>query len=364
MKTPKVTVVATAIVFLLGARSQAIRFEIVPDEKTVLCDDSEAIVMAEYARRARDSMAKEKPRTAAAELRRVAAMAGRGAESSSGEARDALRAIQNQALKLAYDAETRPDAAARPIRDFTVRTENFLEGERSLLEAKDALTRGDVAATSALLTVAAQQLDRRAQRGGKERGAQFADIAGEIRGLVEETGALGSARAPDRIADLVKTVREIASSQLKPAKKAAISTESEYSTDLSREGNAYEPPPLGRKSAGTGRSSLSESSGYGFGKKADTRRPSASASGSSKKTTKGTKKTSRPPAKTTESYESEQDESGTSRSDGSDRSDESTDEFSRTSSKKNRSSDSLSTESRSDDSATSEPESSDLPDSR
>jgi len=350
----RITIAVAAFVLAFSARSQAAHFEIVPEEKTVLADDSDGIVMAEYARRARDSMTKEKPRTAAVELRRVAALAGRVADSSSGETRDALRAIQSQALKLAYGAETRPDAALRPIREFAVRTENFLEGERAVLEAKDALSRDDMEGVRAWLAVAAQQMERRAQRTGRDRGSQFEDIARDIRDLLEAPDALGSASAGASISGLVKTIRELATPPSGAAKETTSRTSTKVSRTPSRESDAYDQESFGTESSGTGSSSRSRTPEYGSD---DSRSDNSktSAADSSKKQVKGKGRPTKSSSKTTESRKSDRGKSNERESDLSDTPDSVTPPDDRDTNRRE------TEKSRFDDSSTSDSESLDSP---
>jgi len=222
-------IVTVAALLLLATSSFAAgRYEVVAEENTILCDDSDAILMGEYVRRARDSMTKTKPRTAAAQLRRVAALAGRAADATSGEARDVLKSIQNQALKLAYAAETNSESAGRQVRDFAARTENFLEGEWSLLESKQALTRGDLDTAKILLTLSAQQIERRAVRAPKGRATRFEYLARDFEDLLKDKDALKSATAMTRLNDLIKAVHALASPEVKPTKTETPYDYSEY----------------------------------------------------------------------------------------------------------------------------------------
>jgi hypothetical protein len=279
---------AAAMLLLPAAAPLALRYEAIPEENTVICDDTDAIVITEYLRRVRESLGKDKPRTIAAELRRVAALTGRAADSSSGEARDVLKTIQSQALKLAYAAETNAESAARQIREFAARTENFLEGEWVLLEARQALTRGDVETARILLTVAAQQMERRTQRAPKERGAKFEDIARELRGFLEEQDALKSGEASRRIADFAKSVRDLAAAEPKAGK----------SSDKTLGFGTSEDSAAGASSFGTGRFSTSksyDSSDFGsYGSKS-----SGSRAGKSETAGSGAKRKGTPGKKTT-----------------------------------------------------------------
>ena len=292
-------IVATGLFLLPVAGPQALRYEIIPEENTIVSDDSDAIVMAEYLRRVRDSLANEKPRTAAAELRRVAALAGRAADSSSGESRDALKAIQTQALKLAYAAETNSESAARQIRDLAARTENFIEGEWVILEAKQAFTRGDMEAARILLTLAAQQMERRAQRSPKDRGSKVEDVARTIRDFLEEQDALKSGTAGRRIGEFAKAVRGLVPTEAKTSKLAASASSLESSEESSAEtsslGAEESSTANSDESSGLGLSS-SKSSGLRFGK-SDTSR-----SGSKQKPSKGKKGGSKPGAPARGSY--------------------------------------------------------------
>lgn len=203
---------AAALLVVAASRGQAIRYEIVPEDETILFDDAEAIVMEEYVKRAHESIEKDKRRTAAAQLRRVAFRAGRAADLASGEARDALLAAKSEAQRLAYAAETRSDSAKRRIGEFAKRMENFISGEWVLLEAKHWLARGDYDRAKTFLTVANQQLTRRAKRTGKDEGKPFEEAGKSIGDFLKELDSLDAAQAATDIADLIKTARE-----LKPA---------------------------------------------------------------------------------------------------------------------------------------------------
>jgi hypothetical protein len=328
-------IVAMGLLLLPAVGPQALRYEIIAEEDTILCDDTDAIVMDEYLRRVRDSLVKEKPRTAAAELRRVAVLAGRAADSSSGEARDVLKVIQSQALKLAYAAETNSESAARQIREFALRTENFIEGEWTILEAKRALARGDIEATRVLLAVAAQQMERRAQRTAKDRGSKFEDVAREIRGFLKEQDALKSAGAGQRIADLATAAHDLASTGSRQSKSFASETSSEYSeyptTETSPE--TTEEPSISKSydsnsyrfESRDSRSGKSSASGSGTKKK-----PSQGRKGPSKSKSSGSKssdvrssddssdtKSEDSSASETKSYDSKSSDSDTSSSESS-----------------------------------------------
>jgi len=246
--------VAAGSLLMPAISPQAVRYESIPEENTILCDDSDAIVMQEYLRRVRDSLTKQKPRTAAAELRRVGSLAGRAADSTAGETRDVLKTIQSQALKLAYALESGSDSAVRQTREFAMRTENFLEGEWTMLEAKQALVRGDTETAKVLLTVAAQQMERRAQRAPKGRGTKFEGLASDIRYLLKERDALKSSDAGRRIADLIKATHDLASTEPARGKSTTTETFPAYSAYSSEGTSSY-----GKDAYGTDRSWSSKS---------------------------------------------------------------------------------------------------------
>lgn len=228
---------------VLAGPCWAIRYEVVPDEGTIIWDDSRAIVMGEYAKRARESMAAKKPLTAAAQLRRVADLARSAADSASGQARRSLLGVWKQALRLAYAAETRSDSALRRIREFASRLDNFIGGEWALLEAKHAVRRGDRNTAAVFLKMAAQQLERRAGRLGKVRGVPFELAAGEVRDLLSELDQTNSAVAESKLAELIKTARDL--EPAKPTVAVATTISPQFTYPENEQYIQYQPSDSG-----------------------------------------------------------------------------------------------------------------------
>lgn len=212
---------------IIGSNAEATRYEVVPEDETIIVDDADAVLMQEYVKRARESMSNEKRRTAAVWLRRVAALANGAADTASGDARTALVAIAKEAQRLAYAAETRSDSAERRIGEFADRTENFTDGEWGLLEAKNCLARGDEKTAAVFLKLTGQQLARRAHRYGKDRGKPFEKATSEVESLLERLDLLEALEATQEVDDLIKIARELEPAAAK-AKKAA--TTSSYRT--------------------------------------------------------------------------------------------------------------------------------------
>jgi len=244
-------IVPAALVLLAAAGSPpTFRYEVVPEENTILWDDTEAVLMAEYMRRARETLAAQKPRTAAAYLRRVALLARRAAGRSSADAADALVSIGAQASRLAYDVETLSDSASRRLKEFASRLDNFLGGEWALLEAGHRLALGDTKRAGVFLTIAVQQMERRARRTGKVRGEPFEKAAERIEAFLESFESLEAESAEQHLAALVETARKLAPAP--PKRKptfygAAASPYSEgtYSYEGETSGSFYGEPTSG-----------------------------------------------------------------------------------------------------------------------
>jgi hypothetical protein len=289
MKNPMTVVTALGgLLLILAAATPMNRYETVEDEETVLVPDADTILVREYLRRARESIEDEKPLTAAAQLRRAATSSGRAADSARGEARRALEAIRSQALKLAYAAETRSDSAERRIGEFSVRTDNLLQGELMALEAKEALARGDRKAARMCLKVAAQQIDRRALR-ADEYSWDLTDAARDVRRLLDGLETTDLQRAQEQVADLVKTARDLEEKYEKKAKKtpptftstytySPYGTESPSPYDTSTQGYPYgRTAGDGYTSPGVSRAPHRPSYDYGDEMHSDTSRSTAPA---------------------------------------------------------------------------------------